>query len=128
MQDHFTIRVGFEFRIWRERLLESTIVINFAIDTEDLFFILAYERLRTGVYDMKKSANREDIEKCFAGLQRIAAITESSKRFKIKEGLGEGLGNRLKFFAYRHQRLQDVHEQEYIPCPHSSPTSQDLGV
>lgn len=50
MQDHLAVGVSLEFCAYWECFLESLVVVDFAIDTEDLLFIFGNERLSTGIY------------------------------------------------------------------------------
>lgn len=50
MKNYFTVRMSLEFCAGWERFLEGQVVINLAVDTEDLLFIFGYKRLSTSIY------------------------------------------------------------------------------
>jgi hypothetical protein len=50
MKDYFTIGMSLEFCARWERFLECHMVVDLAVDTEDLLFIFGYEGLSTSIY------------------------------------------------------------------------------
>jgi hypothetical protein len=50
MKDYFTIGMSLKFCASWERFLECHMVVDLAVDTEDLLFIFGYKRLSAGIY------------------------------------------------------------------------------
>lgn len=50
MKNYFTVRMSLEFRANWERFLEGQVVVDLAVDTEDLLFIFGDEGLSTSIY------------------------------------------------------------------------------